>query len=82
MSTNRILVYGGAILGLVLVLSVAGVHLAALAPLAVLLVCPLMMLFMMRGMAGMHGTSSEDHAGHGCEHDPTRSAESPASRPA
>jgi hypothetical protein len=41
-----------------------------------------MMFFMMRGMAGMHGASSEDHTGHGCEHDPTRSAEPPASHPA
>ena len=82
MSTNRILVYGGAILGLVLVLSVAGVHLAALAPLAVLLVCPLMMFLMMRGMAGMHGASAEDHTAHGCEDDPTRTAEPPASHPA
>ena len=82
MSTNRILVYGGAILGLVLVLSVAGVSLATLAPLAVLLVCPLMMFFMMRGMAGMHGTAAEDHTGHGCEHDPTRTADPPASRQA
>ena len=80
MRTNRIVVYGAAIAGLALVLSAAGVRLAALAPLAVLLVCPLMMFLMMRGMAGMHGASSEDHAGHGCEHDPTRSAESPASR--
>ena len=40
-----------------------------LAPFALLLVCPLMMVFMMRGMSGSH---SEDHTGHGCEHDPTR----------
>ena len=82
MSTNRILVYGGAILGLVLVLSVAGVSLAALVPFALLLVCPLMMFFMMRGMAGMHGASAEDHTAHGCEDDPTRTAEPPASHPA
>jgi hypothetical protein len=79
--TNRILVYGAAIAGLALVLTVAGVRLAALIPFAVLLVCPLMMFFMMRGMAGMHGADAEDHTGHGCERDPTRTAEPPASRP-
>ena len=38
--------------------------------LLVLAICPLMMFFMMRSMGGMGG--SEDHTGHGCEHDPTR----------
>jgi len=37
---------------------------------------------MMRGMAGMHGASAEDHTAHGCEDDPTRTAEPPASHPA
>ena len=36
----------------------------------ILAVCPLMMFFMMRSMGGMD--RSEDHTGHGCEHDPTR----------
>lgn len=37
--------------------------------LLLLAICPLMMFFMMRSMGGMGG--SEDHTGHGCEHDPT-----------
>ena len=45
---------------------------------ALVLACPLMMVFMMRGMSGSHG--SEDHTGHGCEHDPTHKAEPPAGR--
>ena len=51
------------------VLAVLGVPLGALLPFAFVLLCPLMMLVMMRGMSG---TGGEDHAGHGCEHDPTR----------
>jgi hypothetical protein len=47
-----------------------GVPLATLVPFAIFLACPIMMFFMMRGMG--HGHSAEDHAGHGCEHDPTR----------
>jgi hypothetical protein len=82
MRTNRILVYGAATAGLALLLSVAGVRLAALIPFAVLLVCPLMMFLMMRGMAGMHGGNAEDHSGHGGGHDPTRTADPPASRSA
>ena len=39
--------------------------------LLILLVCPLMMFFMMKGMGDMSG-QHEDHTGHGCEHDPTR----------
>ena len=38
--------------------------------LLLLVICPLMMFFMMGSMGGMGG--SEDHTGHGCEHDPTR----------
>ena len=59
------------------VLVVLGFPLAALLPFVFLLACPLMMLVMMKvmggmgGMCGMHG-SSEDHRGHGCEHDPSR----------
>jgi hypothetical protein len=57
------------------VLAVAGVPLTALIPFAILLACPLMMFFMMRGMLG---GDREDHTGHGCEHDPTRTAELPS----
>jgi hypothetical protein len=58
-----------------------GAPLAALAPFAIVLLCPLMMVVMMRGMGGMGGMHGhEDHTGHGCEHDPTREAESPTSR--
>jgi hypothetical protein len=56
------------------VLALLGVPLGALVPFAIVLVCPLMMLVMMRGMSGMHGRS-EDHTGHGCEHDPSRRVE-------
>ena len=60
------------------VLIAFGAPLASLLPFAIVLACPLMMLFMMKGMAGMHG-GSEDHTGHGCEHDPTGTAEPPVS---
>jgi hypothetical protein len=50
-----------------------GVSITTLLPFAIVLVCPLMMLVMMRGMHGR-----EDHTGHGCEHDPTRSVDVPA----
>lgn len=56
----------------------AGVPLAAFLPFLFLLACPLMMVFMMRGMGGMHG--GEDHTGHGCDHDPTRTPAPPAGR--
>jgi len=45
--------------------------------LIVLAVCPLMMVFMMRSMNN-EGTS-EDHTGHGCEHDPSQ-RDHPATR--
>ncbi len=60
------------------VLIAVGAPLASLLPFAIVLACPLMMIFMMKGMAGMHG-GGEDHTGHGCEHDPTRTAEPPVS---
>jgi choline-glycine betaine transporter len=60
------------------VLVAFGAPLAALLPFAVVLACPLMMIFMMKGMAGRH-SRGEDHTGHGCEHDPTRTAEPPVS---
>ena len=57
-----------------LMLGIAGLALAlafGINPgfLLLLAICPLMMFFMMRSMGGMGG--SEDHTGHGCEHDPT-----------
>lgn len=55
------------------VVMAVGAPLASLLPFALLLACPLMMVFMMRGMSGSHG--SEDHTGHGCDHDPTRKSE-------
>jgi len=61
------------------VLIAAGVPLASILPFVVLLACPLMMIVMMRGMGGMHG-GGENHTGHGCEHDPTRTTQPPASR--
>jgi hypothetical protein len=39
----------------------------------ILVACPLMMFVMMRGMN--HHDTIEDHTGHGCEHDPTRTTE-------
>ena len=63
------------------ILIVAGVPLAAFLPFVFLLACPLMMLFMMRGMGGMGGMHGrEDHTGHGCEHDPTRTPHFPSGR--
>jgi len=60
------------------VLIAAGVPLAAFLPFVLVLACPLMMVVMMRGMGGMHGMHrGEDHTGHGCEHDPTRTAPPP-----
>jgi len=64
---TRLMVIVG--IGSIAVALAFGVHPAYL---AVLLVCPLMMVLMMRSMGGMGGMGAEDHAGHGCEHDPTR----------
>ena len=63
------------------VLIAFGAPLATVLPFAIFLACPLMMFMMMRGMAGTKGR--EDHTGHGCEHDPTRtdSPTSPRERP-
>jgi len=76
MQHNRMFPYlaAAAVVGAVLI--AAGAPLASLLPFALLLACPLMMIVMMRSMSGSH--SSEDHTGHGCEHDPTRKAETPA----
>ncbi len=60
-------------------LVIAGAPLAGILPFALLLACPLMMVFMMKSMSGNH--DSEDHTGHGCEHDSTRDAAPPTSRP-
>jgi Protein of unknown function (DUF2933) len=54
------------------ILIVVGAPVVSLLPFALVLACPLMMIFMMRSMSG-----SEDHTGHGCEHDPIREAERP-----
>ena len=72
--SNRMLPYplGAAVVAAVLV--AVGAPLATLLPLAFVLTCPIMMFVMMRGMHG----GSEDHTGHGCQHDPTRQPDSPA----
>ena len=75
MSCNRMLPYLVGAAAVAAVLAVFGVPLGALVPFAVVLACPLMMIVMMRGMHG----GSEDHTGHGCEHDPTRKVEPPSS---
>ena len=72
--TNRMFSYLIAAVALAAVAMAFGVSISTLLPFAIVLVCPLMMLVMMRGMHG-----GEDHTGHGCEHDPTRSADTPAS---
>ncbi len=71
--SNRMLPYllGAATIAALLI--AFGAPLASLLPFAILLACPLMMIVMMAGMRSMHG-GSHDHAGHGCEHDPTRRA--------
>lgn len=79
MKTSQIPSYVTAGAVIAMVLAALGVPLTALIPFAVLLACPLMMILMMRGMGGMHG-QGEDHSGHGCEHDPTRSAGSSSHR--
>jgi hypothetical protein len=80
MHSNRVVPWLVGAAALAALLIAFGAPLAPLLPFAVLLACPLMMVFMMRGMAGMHGRS-EDHTGHGCEHDPTRPAEPPTTTP-
>ncbi len=78
--TNRMFPYMIGAAAVAAALIAFGAPLGALVPFAFVLICPLMMVFMMRGMGamgGMHGR--EDHTGHGCEHDPTREAESSTS---
>ena len=60
------------------VLIAVGAPFASLLPFALVLACPLMMIFMMRGMS--RSRDSENHTGHGCEHDTTRTSEPPATR--
>ena len=75
--SNRMLPYLLGVAVIAAVLIAVGAPLATLLPFAFVLICPIMMFMMMRGMSGgMHG-GSEDHTGHGCEHDPTRPLESP-----
>ena len=80
MRNNRMFTYIVGVAAVAAVLGLAGVRLAILFPLALIVACPLMMIFMMRGMSGMHGEGSEDHTGHGCEHDPTRDRSGSGSR--
>ncbi len=70
--SNRMITYliGAAVVVAVLV-AVGASRLLAL-PL-ILVACPLMMFMMMRGMN--HNNTTEDHTGHGCEHDPTHPTE-------
>ncbi len=81
--TNRMMPYLVAAAAVAALLVAFGAPLGALVPFAFVLICPLMMVFMMRGMGGMGGMGAmhghEDHTGHGCEHDPTREAESSTS---
>ncbi len=74
--SNRTLPYllGAAVIAAVLI--AFGAPFATSLPFAFVLICPLMMFMMMRGMMGTHG-GSEDHTGHGCEHDTTRRVERP-----
>lgn len=62
------------------VLVAVGAPLSSLLPFAVVLACPAMMLVMMRGMGGTRG-ESEDHSGHGCDHDSNRRAGPPSRTP-
>lgn len=77
--SNRMVPYmvGAATVAAVLV--AFGVPFAAFLPFVILLACPLMMVVMMRAMFGMHG-GSDDHAGHGCEHDRNRHVERPTTQ--
>jgi hypothetical protein len=83
MHNNRMPIYLVAAVAVAVVLRVGGVPYTSLLPFALLLACPLMMIFMMKGMGVVGGgkkDDTEDHTGHGCEHDPTRTVEHPARR--
>ncbi|MBK5331139.1 MAG: DUF2933 domain-containing protein [Ilumatobacteraceae bacterium] len=77
MHSNRMFPYMIGAAALAAVVIAFGAPLATVLPFAIFLACPLMMFMMMRGMAGTHG--QDDHTGHGCEHDPTRTTDSPTS---
>ncbi len=66
MNHNRMFPYlaGTALAAAVLI--AVGAPLASLLPFVLVLACPVMMIFMMRSMSG--SASSDDHAGHGCDH--------------
>ena len=78
MHSQRMFPYLIGAAGLSAVLIAFGAPLATVLPFAIFLACPLMMFLMMRGMAGTKGR--EDHTGHGCEHDSTRTADSPTAQ--
>ena len=80
MRNNRMPNYIVAVAMIGAMFAIVGVPLRTIAPFAILLACPLMMIIMMRGMGGNRG-ESEDHTGHGCEHDPTNRVEPPARQP-
>ena len=82
MHKNRMPIYlvGAAVVAIAL--RAGGLPFTSLLPFVILLACPLMMIFMMKGMGGMGGkkADTEDHTGHGCDHDPTRKIGPPARR--
>ena len=75
MHSKRMFPYLIGAAALAAVLIAFGAPLATVLPFAIFLACPLMMFLMMRGMASTNG--HDDHTGHGCEHDPTRTTDSP-----
>ena len=79
MQYNRMLPYLFAAAAIGAVLVALGAPMASFLPFVLILACPLMMVFMMKGMGGAH-SRTEDHTGHGCEHDPARSSDAPASQ--
>jgi len=81
--SNRMIPYMISAAVLAFIMLALGAPRVSLAPLLFVIVCPLMMFLMMRGMSGMSDNQpTEDHTGHGCEHDPTRKSETSSnSRP-
>jgi choline-glycine betaine transporter len=75
MQHNRMIPYLAVAAVVAAMLIAVGAPLTSLLPFALLLACPLMMIVMMRTMSSSHG--SEDHTGHGCDHDPTLKAKPP-----
>lgn len=76
LSNRMIACLMGAVVVVAVLVAVGASRLLAL-PL-LLIACPLMMFMMMRGMS--HTDTIEDHTGHGCEHDLTRTTETPTGR--